>query len=81
MQAFAPPFDGAIGFEVFQHAFKGDPRGAFDIESAGDFPFADFAWGLGAQDFALAGDEGEDFLPRRQTIIARLVAALAWHSR
>ena len=42
MQAFAPPFDGAIAFEVFQHAFKGDPRGAFDIESAGDFPFADF---------------------------------------
>jgi hypothetical protein len=46
MQAFAPPFDGAIGFEVFQHAFKRDSRGAFDIESAGDFPFADFAWRL-----------------------------------
>ena len=69
MQAFAPPFDGAIGFEVFQHALKGDPRGTFDIESTGDFPFADFAWCLGAEGFALAGDEGQNFFARRQTII------------
>ena len=73
MQALAPPFDGAIGFEVFQHAFKGDLRGTFDIESAGDFPFADFGLRLAARAVALAGDEGEDFVPRRQTFVARSV--------
>jgi hypothetical protein len=57
MHAFAPPFDGVVAFEISQHAFKGDPRGAFDIESAGDFPFADFALRLATEGFALAGDE------------------------
>ncbi len=65
MQAFAPPFDGAIGFEVFQEVFKGDPRGALDIKSPGDFSFASFFWCLAAQGLALAGDEGQNFFARR----------------
>ncbi|MGH6847799.1 MAG: hypothetical protein ACREC0_10270 [Methylocella sp.] len=44
MQAFASPFDGAVGFEVFQHALESDLGSAFEIESAGDFPFADFGF-------------------------------------
>jgi hypothetical protein len=73
MQALALPFDGALGLEVFQHAFKGDPRGAVDIENASDFPFADFAPRFAAKGFALAGDEGQNVRAGGQSFIAPLV--------
>src|ERR1700730_7249129 len=73
MQAFAPLFGGTIGFEVFQHAFKGNPRGTFDFESTGDFPVADFPSRLAAEGFALAGEEGQNVRAGGQSFVARLV--------